>query len=95
MTTYKPFCSREVQKPLSDTRWGLAATAGAGEVIGYKCKEHSDKGKCQKKHKERDEEGGKSSSEGWKAGGRQHQITSRAVVSGTDDDEDDDDGDKD
>ena len=29
MTTYKPFCSREVQKPLSDTRWGLAATAGA------------------------------------------------------------------
>ena len=64
MTTYKPFCSREVQKPLSDTRWGLAATAGSGEVIGYKCKEHSDKGKCQKKHKECNEEGGKSSSEG-------------------------------
>lgn len=28
-TTYKPFCSRETQKPLSDIRWGLAATKGA------------------------------------------------------------------
>jgi hypothetical protein len=41
----------------------------AGEVVGRKRKERSDKGKCQKKRKECDEEGGKSSSEGQKAGG--------------------------
>lgn len=28
-TTFRPFCDRETQKPLSDTRWGLAATGGA------------------------------------------------------------------
>lgn len=28
-TFMRPFCDRQAQKPLSDTRWGLAATAGA------------------------------------------------------------------
>ena len=67
----------------------------AGKVIGRKHKECSDKGKHQKKHKERNEEGGKSSSEGRKVGGWRHRITSKAVVSGTDDNNDDDNGDED
>jgi hypothetical protein len=28
-TTYKPYCKRETQRPFSDLKWGLAATAAA------------------------------------------------------------------